>query len=314
MAARAPRKLVIVALPVLSLPPPKVDPLAPYMPSKLVLHPRFLKPISQFERSAITSGYITRKWRYKLWDFFWVPFEDAVGRTVAEGRADPVTKWTWETMNKLTTRKGAVEEWVLRGIPATADEIEVQYPVVEANSSSTGPTAGTTTSETLPGRSDPRIPQSLITPLLLHLASPPLQAGLRTRLAFRVLMVPLSVLLAKVILPVAQVILAYNLFGIAASWRAIMGSRKLEQLLRADRIRSVGSPDFGRVISSELQARWQEEKQVDPTLTKPTFCWGDLDRMTVEKLETDFKIYELGRTYERARRVGMWKGSGVRAT
>jgi hypothetical protein len=301
---KLPRKLTIIALPVLSLPPASsstrgpIDPLKPYLPKSLVLHPRFLKPVNPLEKAAITSGYITRKWRYRIWDLFWTPFEDAVGSAVSENRADPITKWTWNMVNKLTTRKGATEEWVLRGIPAAADEVEVQYPVLDESSEDP----------------DPRIPTSILTPLLLHLASPPLQSRMRTRLALHVAAVPLSVLLAKVVLPVAQLVLCYNLFGIASSWRAISGGRRLQELFRAGKVRYVGNPQLGQLVTKELETRWKEEKAAEPTLERPTFCWGDLDRGTVENVEREMKIYELGRTYERARRIGMWKGEGVRAS
>lgn len=303
MATRTPRRLTVVALPLLSPAPPSAAPLRPYLPAHVALHPKFLKPANELEKAGIVMGFMVRKWRYRAWDAVFLPFEDAVGRAVAEGRADPVSKATWDALNKATTRKGSVEEWVLRGIPAAAEEIVVEYPAMKSSDAG----EGNSQLEGLNSTSN-SIPTSIITPYLMKLASPPLQARLRTRLALNVLLVPFSLLLAKVVLPLAQLLLCYNLFGIGSSWRAVMGARRLEQLLRADRVKYVENTELGSLVSKELDARWAQQKQDDPSATTPGFAWGDLDRETVATVEKELKVYELGRTYERARRVGLWKG------
>ncbi|KAJ3015749.1 hypothetical protein HKX48_004404 [Thoreauomyces humboldtii] len=87
----------------------------PTLNGKYAFHAAFLKPRTQFERGAVISAFILRKWRFQLSDTFafaWHAFGARFTRSGGVGIGAFVYKWG----NRVTTRKAA-DEYFLKSIP-----------------------------------------------------------------------------------------------------------------------------------------------------------------------------------------------------
>ncbi|KAJ3061474.1 hypothetical protein HDU98_002635, partial [Podochytrium sp. JEL0797] len=249
----------------------------PTLNNKLVFHARLPVPSNPAERALIVAGYAMRKLRYAVWDetvaASWHSYLGA--STLEVDQTNPNTKlkrWIYETGNKWGTRK-ADGEYFFKGIPLRTTRVEFVIP------------------SSVPVR---LVKAQLGEYMQSTTYSKPL--FLATVVAF-----PATLFVAKVLMPIANVVFCYLGFRMAGAWRALTVSGRVRTLV-----------DLGRVTFTESDAFQKRIEEVVGEVEKEEgWKWdgkGDLHDAVVGRLEKEMKMWEWGRSYRRGRMVQFVQG------
>ncbi|KAJ3158777.1 hypothetical protein HDU86_002458 [Geranomyces michiganensis] len=253
----------------------------PTLHHRAVFHPAFLRPRSPLERTAIVAAYILRKWRYQLSDTFAYAWH-AFGAH-SNGHRNPI----YRLGNRLTTRRTAADEYLLKSIPRITETIEFIYPASMPNGSR-------------------GIKRQLSDSVLANSDSH------RQKLFLWALLLPSALYVAKFYLVAANVLFSYNVFRLNASWRAVYGAKCLQRAIDARQVTWTASRELDdriKAISQQVQVAASRSRDAAAAAAysadaDAAWTWsedGDLHDEVVERLEEELKLAELSRTYRRAR-------------
>ncbi|KAI8824318.1 uncharacterized protein EV422DRAFT_316340 [Fimicolochytrium jonesii] len=207
----------------------------PTVHNKYVFHSRFLRPRTRWERFALISAYVLRKWRYQVADvaaFAWHAIGGA-GNARRDSAGGRMMLKAWMLGNRWTTRRAA-DEYFLKTVPRITQHVEFIYPS-SANARAVKAQVG----EYLANRDR-------------H----------RRRLFLWSLALPSSLYIAKFHVTVANVFFTYNVFRINAAWRAMYGGQTLQKLVDARKVTWTSSKELDGIIrrgSEEVSRRMEAE-------------------------------------------------------
>jgi hypothetical protein len=104
----------------------------PTVHNKFVFQPRMPLARNGFERWAVTTAYIFRKWRYTISDIFgasWHSFgQNALAKVSTPsktGVTSNVGSWIYRTGNRLTTRRAA-DEYFFKSVPHHIEHVSIR--------------------------------------------------------------------------------------------------------------------------------------------------------------------------------------------
>ncbi|KAI9202281.1 uncharacterized protein BJ171DRAFT_182632 [Polychytrium aggregatum] len=239
----------------------------PTINGNVVFHSRFLTPRTPFERSALVLGYVFRKWRYQISDFF-AAYWNRLGHSCS--LASPAALGLWKTVSRWVTRR-SVDEYFLKTVPSITQNIEFLYP------------------------------PSLNEALLKSQISNWIQDDKHRRmLVIWSIFFPGSLYIAKVHVALANLFFTYNVFRVNSHYRAHYGFRTLRKLIDERKVAWIPSPELEsaiKTITDEL-SQTNVANGLKPLQFHPL---KDMDDEVVTRLEQDLKAVELSRSYRRTR-------------